>query len=122
MDKKLNSDVFCYRISNKARFTKNNNDLVGLRFHHIEQIKVDKSVKIMDYKSSLVALHNNRNVRMTTDLCRNTTYSIAWDEYETDTHMRSDVNGSYRDDNNVEVDNYIESENRMQNRKDGYRC
>jgi len=122
MDRKLNSDVFCYRISNKARFAKNNNDLVGLRFHHIEHIQTDKTVKILNYPSSLVALHNDKNIRMTAELCRHTTYNLIWDDYYSNMTAGRTIDTSYDDYNNVELEDYIESENRMQNRKDGYRC
>ena len=121
MDRKLNSDVFCYRISNKARFAKNNNDLVGLRFHHIEHIQTDKTVKILNYPSSLVALHNDKNIRMTAELCRHTTYNLIWDDYYSNMTAGRTIDTSYDEYNVVDMD-YIESENRSQNRKDGYRC
>jgi len=122
MDKKLNSDVFCYRISNKARFTRNTGDTMGLRFHHIEKIRIDKSVKILDYKRSLMALHNKQNSRISEELCNSTTYNLMWDDYYSNMTAGRTIDTSYDDYNNIELEDYIESENRMQNRKDGYRC
>ena len=122
MDKKTNSDVFVYHISNKARFTRNTGDTMGLRFNHIEHIQTDKTVKILDYMASLVALHNDRNIRMTPDLCRHTTYNLIWDDYYSNMTAGRTIDTSYDDYNNVELEDYIESENRMQIRKDGYRC
>jgi len=121
MDKKMNSDVFVYHISNKARFTRNTGDTMGLRFHHIEKIRTDKSVKILDYKRSLMALHNTQNTRISEELCNSTTYNLMWDDYYDNMQVASDLNGLYDEHNVVDLD-YIESENKAQNRRDGWGC
>ena len=122
MDKKMNSDVFCYRISNKARFTKNTGDTMGLRFNHIEKIRTDKTVKILDYKRSLMALHNTQNSRISEQLCNQTTYNLMYDDYYDDMQVASDLNGSYDEHNIVELEDYIQSEQIAQNRRDGWGC
>ena len=129
MDKKKNSNVFVYKITNKARFTENKQDLKGLRFHHIEKIGTSGTVRILDYESSLFALHNKQNVRLSNELCKRTTYNLMYDDYYDNMNSaRIDLNGSYDDVNLDNIDlypdleNYVESENRYQNLIDGWRA